>query len=206
MSLPNLSAVAVKERAVTLFFLLLIIASGIYAFFSLGRAEDPNFTVRVMMVSAQWPGATVETIEEQVADPIEKEIQNVRDIDAIETTIRPGVAYLKVEFEDFVSSEQLPDLFYEVRRRMRDLQPSLPAGVLGPQVNEDFSDVYFSLMSLTSESRDQRELLSLTETLRNRLQQSAGSIKRTFSANGNSGFSSSLIAQSYSGSASVQSS
>lgn len=174
MSIPNLSAIAVKERSVTLFFLLLIIAGGIYAFSSLGRAEDPDFTVRVMMVSAQWPGATVETIEKQVADPIEKEIQNVRDIDAIETTIRPGVAYLKVEFEDFVTSEQLPDLFYEVRRRMQDVQPSLPAGVLGPQVNEDFSDVYFSLMSLTSEDRNQRELLSLTETLRDLLQQVNG--------------------------------
>ncbi|RZU98315.1 efflux RND transporter permease subunit [Spiribacter vilamensis] len=174
MSLPNLSAIAVRERSVTLFFLLLILAGGIYAFLSLGRAEDPNFTVRVMMVSAQWPGADVETLEAEVVDPIEKEIQNVSDIDAIKTTIRPGAAYLQVEFEDFVTSEALPDRFYEVRRRMQDIRASLPAGVRGPQVNEDFSDVYFSLMALTGESRSQRERLEVIESLRDRLERVDG--------------------------------
>lgn len=174
MSKLNFSAIAVKQRSVTLFFLLLTLIGGLYAFFSMGRAEDPTFTVRVMMVSAQWPGASTEVIERQLVDPLEKEIQQVADLKTVETTIRPGAVYLKVEFEDFVTSAELPDRFYQVRRRMRDIQATLPEGVIGPQINEDFSDVYFSLMALTSDERNQRQLLVIAESLRDRLQQVSG--------------------------------
>ncbi|MGM0526754.1 MAG: efflux RND transporter permease subunit [Pseudomonadota bacterium] len=174
MSSLNLSAIAVKQRSVTLFFLLLTLIGGLYAFGSMGRAEDPSFTVRVMMVSAQWPGAEPEVIEQQVVDKLEKEIQEVPDLKAIETTIRPGAAYLKVEFEDFVTSSELPDRFYQVRRRMQDIESQLPEGVIGPLVNEDFSDVYFSMMSLTSEEQPQRDLIPVAEALRDRLQQVDG--------------------------------
>ncbi|HAD49360.1 MAG TPA: MFS transporter, partial [Idiomarina sp.] len=174
MSMPNLSAIAVKQRSVTLFFLLLLLVGGLYSFLSMGRAEDPSFTVRVMMVSAQWPGAEPEVIERQLVDKLEKEIQEVPDLKAIETTIRPGAAFLQVEFEDFVSSAELPDRFYQVRRRMQDIQASLPDGVIGPQVNEDFSDVYFSMMSLTAEDQNQRDLIPIAEALRDRLQQVDG--------------------------------
>ena len=170
----NLSAIAVKQRSVTLFFLILTLIGGLYAFSSMGRAEDPSFTVRVMMVSAQWPGARPDVIEKQVVDKLEKEIQQVPDLKAIETTIRPGAAYLQVEFEDFVTSSELPDRFYQVRRRMQDIQSSLPEGVIGPQVNEDFSDVYFSMMALTSEAKSQRDLIPDAEALRDRLQQVDG--------------------------------
>ncbi|WP_404399343.1 efflux RND transporter permease subunit [Idiomarina seosinensis] len=174
MSRLNFSAIAVKQRSVTLFFLLLTLIGGLYAFLAMGRAEDPTFTVRVMMVSAQWPGASPEVIERQLVDPLEKEIQQVADLKTVETTIRPGAVYLKVEFEDFVTSAELPDRFYQVRRRMRDIEGSLPEGVIGPQINEDFSDVYFSLMALTSDNRSQRELLLVAEALRDRLQQVQG--------------------------------
>ncbi|MCA1767130.1 MAG: efflux RND transporter permease subunit, partial [Idiomarina sp.] len=174
MSSLNLSAIAVKQRSVTLFFLILTLIGGLYAFSSMGRAEDPSFTVRVMMVSAQWPGARPDVIEKQVVDKLEKEIQQVPDLKAIETTIRPGAAYLQVEFEDFVTSSELPDRFYQVRRRMQDIQSSLPEGVIGPQVNEDFSDVYFSMMSLTSDAKSQRDLIPDAEALRDRLQQVDG--------------------------------
>ena len=174
MSMPNLSAIAVKQRSVTLFFLLLLLVGGLYSFLSMGRAEDPSFTVRVMMVSAQWPGAEPEVIERQLVDKLEKEIQEVPDLKAIETTIRPGAAFLQVEFEDFVSSAELPDRFYQVRRRMQDIEASLPDGVIGPQVNEDFSDVYFSMMALTAEDQNQRDLIPIAEALRDRLQQVDG--------------------------------
>ena len=177
MSFPNLSALAVRERALTLFFLLLSIVAGVYAFTTLGRAEDPSFTVRIMVVSALWPGATPEEIEEQVADRLEKRIQEVEHLYRIETVIRPGRVDLQVEFEDYTPSEAVPGLFYEVRKRMWDEAPMLPDGVVGPLVNDDFSDVYFSLLALTAPGLPMADLTREAEAIRDRLQRLDGTRK-----------------------------
>ncbi|AKS42054.1 efflux RND transporter permease subunit [Wenzhouxiangella marina] len=174
MKTLNLSRIAASERAVTLFFLLLSILGGLYAFLSLGRAEDPSFTVRVMVVSAQWPGATVNELEEQVVDRLEKRIQEVENLYRIETTIRPGRADLQVEFHDYTPSERLPELFYEVRKRMWDEQGRMPPGVIGPLVNDDFSDVYFGLLAITAPGLPMRELTREAEALRDRLKRVEG--------------------------------
>ncbi|PRY73715.1 efflux RND transporter permease subunit [Halomonas ventosae] len=174
MSFPNLSALAVRERAVTLFFLVIALLAGLYAFASLGRAEDPDFTVRVMMVSAVWPGASPQEIQESVVDPLEKRIQEVDDLYRIETTIRPGRADLKVEFEDYTPGEEMSERFYQVRRRMQDAAPSLPDGVVGPLINEDFGDVYFSLVALRAPDMPMREMVREAEDIRDRLQRVEG--------------------------------
>ena len=174
MSFPNLSALAVRERAVTLFFLILAVIGGVYAFLSLGRAEDPSFTVRVMMVSAVWPGATPQELQEQVVDRLEKRIQEVEYLYRIETTIRPGRADLQVEFQDYAPQDKVPDLFYQVRKRMQDEAGHLPQGVIGPLVNDDFSDVYFKLIALTAPGMPMRELTREAEAIRDRLQRTAG--------------------------------
>ena len=174
MSVLNLSALAVRERSVTLFFLILSVVVGVYAFLSMGRAEDPSFTVRVMMVSAVWPGATTHELQEQVVDRLEKRIQEVDFLDSIESTVRPGRADLQIEFKDFTPQEKLPDLFIEVRKRMLDEAPRLPKGVIGPIINDDFSDVYFSLMAVTAEGLPMRELTREAEALRDQLQRVEG--------------------------------
>lgn len=169
MGMFNLSALAVKERAVTLFLLILAIYGGVHAFFSLGRAEDPSFTVRVLIVSAVWPGATPQEMQDQVVDKLEKRIQEVKHLYRIETNIRPGRADLLVEFEESSPVAGVPQLFYEVRKRMQDEAANLPAGVLGPFVNDDFADVYFSLISLTAPKLPQRELSREAERIRDKL-------------------------------------
>ncbi|WP_417578960.1 efflux RND transporter permease subunit [Nitrincola sp.] len=174
MNFPNLSALAVRERSVTLFFILLSVVAGVYAFSSLGRAEDPAFTVRVMVVSAIWPGATPTELQDQVVDLLEKRIQEVEYLHKIETTIRPGRADLQIEFKDFSPSEKVPDLFYQVRKRMLDEAGNLPAGVVGPIVNDDFSDVYFSLISLTAPGMPMHSLTREAESIRDRLQRVPG--------------------------------
>ena len=174
MSFPNLSALAVRERAVTLFFILLSVAAGLQSFLSLGRAEDPAFTVRVMVVSAVWPGASAEQIQSQVVDRLEKRIQEVEYLNKIETTIRPGRADLQVEFHDHTPSQKVPGLFYEVRKRMQDEASRLPRGVIGPVVNDDFGDVYFSLMALTAPGLPLNELTREAEAIRDRLQRLPG--------------------------------
>ena len=174
MSLPNLSALAVRERSVTLFFLLLSVVAGFYAFSSLGRAEDPAFTVRAMVVSVVWPGATPEVLQNQVVDRLEKQIQEVAYTDTIETTIRPGQAAMVIRFQDSTPSEKVPDLFYQVRKRMLDERSNLPRGVIGPIVNDDFADVYFSLLALTAPGMPMRELTREAESIRDRLQRLPG--------------------------------
>lgn len=174
MSFPNLSALAVRERAVTLFFLIIALLAGLYAFASMGRAEDPNFTVRVMMVSVAWPGATPEELQESVVDRLEKRIQEVEDLYRIETTIRPGRADMQVEFEDYTPSEEVSERFYQVRRRMQDEAPQLPEGVVGPLINEDFGDVYFSLVALTAPDMPMRDMVREAEEIRDRLQRVEG--------------------------------
>jgi len=146
VSFPNLSALAVRERSVTLFFILFSVIAGIYAFLSLGRAEDPAFTVRIMVVSVVWPGATAEEMQDQVVDRLEKRIQEVERLYRIETSIRPGRADLQVEFHDYVTNAMIPELFYQVRKRMLDEAPSLPREVMGRPSTKIF--LTFTLRSL----------------------------------------------------------
>ncbi len=174
MSFPNLSALAVRERAITLFFLMLAVLAGIHSFLSLGRAEDPAFTVRVMMVSVGWPGATPDELQRQVVDRLEKRIQEVENLYRIETTVRAGQATLQVEFHDYTPQAKVPALFYEVRKRMQDEARLLPAGVIGPLVNDDFSDVYFKLVAVTAPGMPMRELTREAESIRDRLRRMEG--------------------------------
>ncbi|MBK1646206.1 MFS transporter [Thiocapsa imhoffii] len=165
----NLSALAVRERSVTLFLILVTALAGLVAFLQLGRAEDPAFTVRVMVVSALWPGASAQQMQDLVADPLEKRIGEVELFYRLETTARPGRVDMLVEFQDYAPSEQIPDLFYQVRKRMLDAAASLPAGVLGPFVNDDFSDVYFALYALSAPDLPNRLLVREAERIRDRL-------------------------------------
>ncbi|MFN4103733.1 MAG: efflux RND transporter permease subunit, partial [Tepidimonas sp.] len=174
MSLPNLSALAVRERAVTLFFLILSILAGLYAFASLGRAEDPAFTVRVMQVNVAWPGASPEQLQQQVVDRLEKRIQEVEYLYRIETTVRPGQATLQVEFHDYTPQAKVRELFYQVRKRMWDAQRDMPPGVIGPIANDDFADVYFSLFALTAPGLPMADLAREADRLRDQLQRIEG--------------------------------
>lgn len=174
MSFPNLSMLAVQQRAVTLFFLILSVIAGIYAFNALGRAEDPSFTVKATVVNVFWPGATPEELQTQVVDHLEKRIQEVEAIYKIDSTIRPGQAALQIEFQDFTPSTEIPNLLYQVRKRMQEEQGRLPAGVIGPVVNDDFSDVFFSLIALSAPGMPMRELSRDAERIRDRLQQIQG--------------------------------
>ncbi|MCD8517068.1 MAG: efflux RND transporter permease subunit [Burkholderiaceae bacterium] len=174
MSFPNLSALAVRERSITLFFLILSVLAGLYAFNSLGRAEDPPFTVRAMVVTVLWPGATPTQLQDQVVDRLEKRVQEVDYFYKLETTIRPGRADLLIEFQDYSPSDVVPDLFYEVRKRMLDEAPSLPAGVVGPIVNDSFADVYFTMLALTAPGLPMSELTRDAESIRDKLQRIEG--------------------------------
>lgn len=162
----NLSALAVRERSVTLYLILLVAAAGLYAFVSLGRAEDPSFTLKVMLAEAHWPGASAQEMQEQVGEPLEQALDNVPYFDFVETISRPGSIYLRINLQEFTPPEAVDDVFYQVRKHLSDAAPGLPPGVVGPYFNDDFSDVYFTLYALTAPGVGQRELVRAGEMLR----------------------------------------
>ncbi|MCP1538221.1 efflux RND transporter permease subunit [Methylorubrum extorquens] len=169
MSGFNLSELAVRERAVTLFLLIALTGAGFFAFQKLGRAEDPAFTVKVMTVSAAWPGATAEEMQRQVADPLEKRLQELVYYDRAETTVRPGLMVTKVIFKDNMPPAKLQSEFYQTRKKLSDQASSLPRGVLGPLFNDEFSDIYFALYAVQAKGLPHRQLVLRAEDLRQRL-------------------------------------
>lgn len=164
----NLSALAVKERAITLFLLIAIAGAGLLAFTRLGRAEDPTFVVKIMTVTAVWPGATADEMQNQVADLLEKRLQELEHYDRAETTSRPGLMTMKVFLKDNTPPADVPDEFYQVRKKLSDEARFLPRGVLGPIFDDEYSDVYFSLYALKSADLPHRELVQEGERLRQR--------------------------------------
>src|ERR687897_2012977 len=165
----NLSDLAVRERAVTLFFILLLMAAGAYSFVMLGRAEDPSFTIKTLTVTTAWPGATAREMQDLVAEPLEKRIQELTWYDRVETTTRPGYAYMTVTLKDSTPPSVVQDEFYQARKKLGDEARNLPSGALGPFVNDEYSDVTFALYALKAPGMAPRRLVRQAETLRQRL-------------------------------------
>src|SRR5450830_1641060 len=169
MSGFNLSAFGVRERAVTLFLIIAIAVAGVVAFLKLGRAEDPSFTVKIMTVTALWPGATAKEMQQQVGDRLEKRLQELEYYDRVETAARPGLITMKLFFKDSTPPELVPEQFYQVRKKLGDEVINLPRGVIGPVINDEYSDVYFSLLALNAPGLPHRTLVAEAENLRQRL-------------------------------------
>lgn len=174
MSGLNLSALAVRERAVTLFLIVLISLAGIIAFFELGRAEDPAFTIKSMTVITAWPGATAQEMQDQVAEKLEKRMQELRWYNRTETYTRPGLAFTTVHLLDSTPPSEVQEEFYQARKKIGDEVSNLPVGVIGPMVNDEYSDVTFGLFALKAKGEPQRLLVREAETLRQRLLHVAG--------------------------------
>ncbi|WP_050476537.1 efflux RND transporter permease subunit [Herbaspirillum rhizosphaerae] len=169
MSGFNLSAFGVRERAVTLFLIIAIAVAGVVAFLKLGRAEDPSFTVKIMTVTALWPGATAKEMQQQVGDRLEKRLQELEYYDRVETAARPGLITMKLFLKDSTPPELVPEQFYQTRKKLGDEVINLPRGVIGPVINDEYSDVYFSLLALNAPGLPHRTLVAEAEDLRQRL-------------------------------------
>ena len=165
----NLSALAVRERSITLFLIILITVAGILSFFELGRAEDPPFTVKQMTIISAWPGATAREMQDQVAEPLEKRLQELKWYDRSETYTRPGLAFTMLSLQDSTPPSEVQEEFYQARKKLSDEAKSLPAGVIGPMINDEFSDVTFALFALKAKGEPQRVLARDAESLRQQL-------------------------------------
>lgn len=165
----NLSALAVKERAITLFLLISFAFAGIYAFTNLGRAEDPSFTIKIMTVTSVWPGATPQEMQDLVAEPLEKRLQELRWYDHVETLTYSGYTTMTLFFKDNMPPKEVAEQFYQARKKLGDESLKLPSGVMGPFINDEYSDVTFTLYALKAKDMPQRKLVREAEILRQRL-------------------------------------
>jgi multidrug efflux pump subunit AcrB len=165
----NLSAWAVGHPTLVLFLMIALGVAGFISYQKLGRAEDPYFTVKVVNVSAIWPGATAQEMQTQVADPIEKKLQELPFFEKVQTYSKPSFTALQVTFRDNTPAKDVPYLFYLLRKKIADVQGQLPAGLIGPNVNDEFSDVDSILYMMTGEGADYKQLKKAAEGLRQRL-------------------------------------
>jgi multidrug efflux pump len=165
----NLSAWAVSHPTLVLFLIIVLGAAGFFSYERLGRAEDPYFTVKVVNVSAIWPGATAAEMQSQVADPIEKKLQELPYFEKVQTYSKPSFTAMQVTFRDNAPPKEVPYLFYLLRKKLVDVQSQLPSGLLGPVVNDEFSDVDSILYMMTGDGADYAQLKKAAEGMRQRL-------------------------------------
>ena len=178
----NLSEWAITHQALVLFMILLIGAAGLFSYSKLGRAEDPSFTIKVMNVQVAWPGATAAELQTQVVDKIEKKLQELPYLDRVTSYSQPGVAFIQVTLSDTTPPRRVKELWYQVRKKVGDIRGDLPAGIVGPNFNDEFGDVYSALYMITADGMSLAELKKLAEDIRQRLLRVPTSTRSTSSA------------------------
>ncbi|HXZ17612.1 MAG TPA: efflux RND transporter permease subunit, partial [Roseiarcus sp.] len=175
----NLSRWAVNRPTLMLFLVFVISVAGLVSYFKLGRAEDPSFTIKVATVVAQWPGASAREMRDQVVDPIEKKLQELPYFEKTDSYAKPGYMAISVTFRDTTPPVLVPWMFYQLRKKLSDIAGSLPSGVIGPQVNDEYGDVDSVLYAVKGEGADYHQLDEVVQRLRQRLLQVPDVVKVT---------------------------
>jgi multidrug efflux pump len=165
----NLSQWSITHRPLVLFVIILLGAAGIYSYLNLGRAEDPSFTIKTMIVHLGWPGATATELQAQAVDKVEKKLQELPYLDRIESYSQPGGSFIRVTLSDKTPPAKVKDLWYQVRKKVGDIRNELPAGITGPDFNDEYGDVYSALYMLTAQGLSLAELKTRAEDIRQRL-------------------------------------
>ena len=167
----NISRWALEHAPLTRYLMVALMVLGTVAYFQLGQDEDPPFTFRAMVVQAFWPGATAQQMAEQVTDKIERTLQEVPHSDIIRSYTKPGESLTILQLKDSSPAKDVPDVWYQVRKKVGDMRSSLPAGVIGPVFNDDFGDVYGSIYALSADGFSPEELRTHAESVRGQLLQ-----------------------------------
>lgn len=162
----NLSEVALKHRVLVWYFIILVAIAGVFSYMKLGRMEDPTYTVRTMVVSVAWPGASAQQMQEQVTDKIEKKLQDTPNLDYIKSYSRPGQSVIYVNLTDQAPRDSIRSTWLEVRNLTEDMKKDLPSGVYGPYYNDRFDDVYGSVYAITGDGYSYEELRQKAEKIR----------------------------------------
>ena len=165
----NLSEWALNHQTLVLYLMLMLMISGLLAYTKLGQSEDPPFTFKVMLVRTSWPGASAVEVEQQITDKIEKKLQEVPHLGYINSYSRPGESIIFIIIKDNTFSKEIPELWYQVRKKISDIRFTLPSNIESLTFNDEFSDVYGSMYALTGDGFDNYALKKQAEIIRTEL-------------------------------------
>ena len=166
----NLSDWALKHRSFVWFLLIMSILAGSISYANLGRQEDPDFTIKVMVISASLPGATIDDTLDQVTKRIENKLEELDELDFTRSTTIPGLAVVYVELDPTIRGPKVPEVWKRVRQMMSDMRPDFPDEFGGFQFNDNFGDVYGNIYAFTSDGFSAREVRDRVEVIRNQVQ------------------------------------
>ncbi len=154
----NLSRWAIAHPSIARFLFVLLIVAGAFGLMRMGQKEDPDFTFRVMVVQAVWPGASIEEMQDQVVNKIERKLQETPHLDFVRSYSRAGSAIITVQIKGDTNAEQVKDAFYQVRKKVGDISSELPQGLLGPYFNDEFGDTFITLNAISGDGFSYPEL------------------------------------------------
>ena len=163
MSGFNLSEWALRNRSLVLYFAMVLAIAGAWSYLRLGQSEDPPFTFKAMVVRTMWPGATAEETARQVTERIEEKLQELPQLEFIRSYSRPGESNVFVVAKDSLPSKDMPELFYQVRKKINDIRHTLPQGAMGPFVNDEFGDTFGNIYALVGDGFDYALMKSYAE-------------------------------------------
>ncbi|PTQ68501.1 efflux RND transporter permease subunit [Pseudomonas sp. GV071] len=162
----NLSDWALRHQSLVWYLMAVSLVMGIFSYFELGREEDPSFTIKTMVIQTRWPGATVNDTLQQVTDRIEKKLEELDSLDYVKSYTRPGESTVFVFLKDTTDGSEIPDIWYQVRKKIRDIQGEFPQGLQGPFFNDEFGDVFGSIYAFTGDGLSYRQLRDYVEQVR----------------------------------------
>ena len=162
----NLSDWALEHRSLVWYFMIVFILAGAFSYIGLGREEDPAFTIKTMIIQAQWPGASAEEVTKQVTDRIEKKLEELDSLDYTKSETVAGQTTIFVELLPTTKAKDVNAIWMRVRNMIGDIKGDFPSGVVGPFFNDSFGDVYGNIYAFTSDGLTQRQLRDLVEDAR----------------------------------------
>ncbi|PLP56156.1 ACR family transporter [Mesorhizobium loti] len=162
----NLSDWALEHRSLVWYFMLIFIVAGVFAYINLGREEDPSFTIKTMLIQANWPGASVDEQAKQVTDRIEKKLEELDKLDFTRSVTTAGRTIVFVNLKDNTKARDVVPTWVQVRNMIEDIKPQFPQGVLGPFYNDRFGDVFGNVYAFTSDGLSPRQLRDYVENVR----------------------------------------
>ncbi|MBP4061946.1 efflux RND transporter permease subunit [Acinetobacter baumannii] len=167
----NLSSWGLQHRTLVIFAMLLSLLLGTVAYFKLGRAEDPNLTIKVMTIDVNWPGATTRDLEQQVVEKIQRTLQEVPNYDYVQSYVRPGQATIFLVLKDWTRKSQIEESWYQARKRVNDIRQNLPKDIQGPFFNDDFGDTFGSIYAFHADGFDDVKMKQVLLSTRDHLLQ-----------------------------------
>jgi len=162
----NLSEWALKHQSFVWYLMFVSVLAGIFSYMNLGRAEDPSFAIKTMVIQTRWPGATVDETMLQVTDRIEKKLEELDSLDYVQSYTRPGESTVFVFLKDTTEAKAIPQIWYQVRKKIDDIRGDFPQGIQGPGFDDEFGDVYGTIYAFTGDGFTMRQLRDYVEHVR----------------------------------------